>query len=273
MESLTDKTLLYDGNCAMCTNYTQAFVKMGMLKPSARVSLCCDVMELLAIIDTERARHEIPMLDSTTGEVLYGVDAIAFIAAANYKWLGPLANSQWVKTAARPLYNFISYNRRIIAGTPNNAETVLNFAPRFDLFWRLLLIVTGISYTGLCIYAFSVIANIQNIVMMFASVFMYFLLLLGTNIAYNKTTEQKWDYIGHLAVLGVIEGSLFIITALAARTTGMVGLLFAGQGAGRLLAWWLHAKRVSNNGYSPKLNVAFGMGALLLIVYLAYIIK
>jgi|GEM_PF-4606160 len=272
METLTDKILLYDGNCALCTNYTLAFVNNGMLKPGARVNLCAADIELLAKIDNARARHEIPLLDTATGEVLYGVDAIAFIVATNYKWLHPLANNQWIKTTARPLYNFISYNRRIISGTKIE-ETLLNFAPRFNLFWRMLLIVIGMGYTALCILLFGIWAGVPYIPALYACVTLYFAALMATNVVCNKTTEDKIDYLGHLAVLGVIEGTTFITTAIVARTTGMVGLLFAGQGAGRLLALYLHTQRVKNNNYSPALNGVFAAGAILLITYLAYIIK
>lgn len=272
MATLTHKTLLYDGACPLCDAYSQGFVKLGTLSPQGRISLLGADDKTLAKVDLNRARHEIPLVDTETGEVLYGVDALGMVIANTCPLIGNLANKAWAKAPLRPLYNFISYNRRVIAGT-GNSPCGNDFAPDFHLGWRMALITLGISYTGLCIYLFSIIVGISNIFMMFACVFAYFLLLLFTNLFSKQTMQQKWDYLGHLGVLGVIEGSLFVLTALVARSTDMLGLLFAGQGAGRLLALYLHAQRVRNNGYSPRLNIAFAVGAAMLVVYLAYIIK
>lgn len=272
MATLTDKTLLYDGACPMCNAYSKGFVKLGTLTAQGRLSLLEADSKLLAHVDLNRARHEIPLVDTKTGKVLYGVDALGIVIANTCPVIGNLANKAWAKAPFRPLYNFISYNRRVIAGTGSGACSK-DFAPDFNLSWRLVLITGGISYTGLCIYMFSRIVGIADVFSMFACVFAYFMLLFTTNLFSKHTTQQKWDYLGHLGVLGIIEGSLFVLTALAARSSDMIGLLFAGQGAGRLLALYLHAQRVKNNGYSPSLNIAFALGAVMLIVYLAYIIK
>lgn len=272
MATLTHKTLLYDGACPMCTAYSNNFVKLGTLTPQGRLSLMEAENTLLAKVDLNRARHEIPLVDSKTGEVLYGVDALGMVIANTCPILKPAASSAWIRNLFRPVYSFISYNRRIIAGTGNSA-CGNDFAPDFHLGWRILLIVLGISYTGGCIYLFSTIAKVQNVVMLFACVFSYFLLLLVSSLLTKHTLQQRWNYIGNLSVLAVMEGSTFVATAWIARELNMPGLLFAGQGAGRLLFLWMHDKRVRNNGFNPRLNIAFAFGALMLIIYLAYIIK
>lgn len=271
MATLTHKTLLYDGACPMCTTYSNSFVKLGTLTPQGRVSLLEADDTLLDSIDLNRARHEIPLVDTKTGEVLYGVDALALVIANTYPLLKPAASNEWVKNIFRPVYSFISYNRRIIAGTGSNA-CGNDFAPDFHLGWRLLLIVLGIGYTGGCIYIFSTIAKVQNVFMLFACVLAYFLLLVASSMLTKHTAQQQWNYIGNLSVLAV-KGSTFVGTAWIARELNMPGLLFAGQGAGRLLFLWMHDKRVRNNGFNPRLNIAFAFGALMLILYLAYIIK
>lgn len=272
MATLTHKTLLYDGACPMCQAYSQGFVKLGTLTPQGRVSLMGADQATLAKVDINRARHEIPLVDTQTGEVLYGVDALAFVIGNMVPALATLSTKAWAKVPFRPLYNFISYNRRVIAGT-GNSPCGNDFAPDFHLGWRMALIVGGIGYTGLCIYLFCRIVGIADVFQVFAFVFAYFMLLFTGNLFSAHTPQQKWDYLGHLGVLGIIEGSLFVLTALATRSSNMIGLLFAGQGAGRLLALYLHAQRVKANGYNPRLNIAFAVGAFMLVVYLAYIIR
>lgn len=271
MKPLKDKTIIYDNACPMCDSYTRSFVNRGMLEQDGRSAFTNLDAGTLSKLDLTRARHEIPLLDKVSGEVLYGMDALLLIAGNALPIAKPLITRSWFKKMLLPVYRFISYNRRVIAGSFYGGVG-FDCAPDFSLGWRMVLIVLGIGYTALGIWGFSLIAGVQNIPMMFAVVLLYFLLLLGVNFKYNRTFEEKIDYVGHLATLGIVESSLFVLTALIARVTGMPELLFAGQGAGRLLATWLHAKRVENNNYSYKLNYAFAAGAVALIVYLACIL-
>ena len=136
-----------------------------------------------------------------------------------------------------------------------------------------MLIALGMGFTAISIYLFGSISGIANIPALFAMVSFYFLLLLIPNIVFNKTYEAKWDYLGHLAVLGIIESVFFLATALTAKWLTLPGLLFAGQGACRLFALRMHGKRVANNNYSSYLNCAFGLGAVILIVYFAVVLR
>lgn len=272
MKTLKNKTLLYDNACPMCDAYSHTFVKTGMLDKDGRKSFAEVDTGTLAKLDKDRARHEIPLLDNQTGEVLYGLDGLLLIAANTLPVLKPLLTSRWFKKLLTPLYKFISYNRRVIAGSFYGGVG-FDCAPDFHLGWRIALIVLGIGYTALGIYLFSMIAGIANVIALFGVVLLYFIALMLTSAVYNRTFEEKIDYAGHLATLGVVESTLFVLTALIARLTGMPELLFAGQGAGRLLATHLHAKRIENNGYSYKLNYTFAAGAVMLIVYLAYVLR
>jgi hypothetical protein len=272
METLKTKTLVYDSNCPMCTWYTGKMVSTGMIDSNNRMAFEQTGADIQCHLDMNRARHEIPMIDEHTGEVIYGLDGLTLIAANTFPFLSPVVTSAWFKSFLKPLYNFISYNRRIIAGGAPESATELSFAPDFNLGWRLALISTGFGYTVICIYVFALLMAINPLVML-TCVTCYFLLLLGFNLAANGTTIQKWDYLGHLAVLGFIEGTLFVLTALLARATGLTGLMFAGQGSVRLLAIWLHTKRVNNNHYAQSLNYAFGAGAIALVIVIAVLKK
>ena len=268
METLKAKTLVYDVNCPMCSWYTGKMIENGLIPKEGRSSFGELDIDNQCRLDLNRARHEIPMIDNNTGEVVYGLDALTLVVANSYPFLSPLVTNKLFKTALKPLYYFISYNRRVIAG--GEQEEWFSFGPDFNLQWRLVLIAAGFAYTALCIYAFAILMTL-NPWMLLSSVSIYFLMLLAVNITQNKTRQNQWDYLGHLAMLGFIEGSLFVITALLARITGLTGLMFAGQGAGRLLAITLHAKRVKNNHYAKSLNYAFTLGAVALVILIAFL--
>jgi hypothetical protein len=268
METLKTKTLVYDNNCPMCTWYTGKMVNAGLIESNVRVPFEQLDLDNQCLLDLKRARHEIPMIDQNTGEVLYGLDALTIVFANSYPILKPVITRKWFKTGLKPLYYFISYNRRVIAGGAPENSNAFSFAPDFNLGWRLALIAVGFGYTALCIYVFALLMAL-NPMLLLACVTVYFLLLLAVDLAKNKTREMQWDYMAHLGVLGLIEGTLFVLAAILARLTGLTGLMFAGQGAGRLLAIWLHAKRVKNNHYAKSLNYAFAFGAIALVVLIA----
>jgi len=272
MKTLKSKTIIYDGACPLCNVYTNVFVKTGALEKNGRISFEELDNKTLSQLDPRRSRHEIPLLDTNTGEVLYGLDGLMLVIANMFPFLNPVITKNWFKKILTPAYKFISYNRRVISGSYYGGIG-FNSAPDFNLGWRLALIVLGIGYTALGIYTFGLITAIGSILMLFVAVFLYFLLLLTTNLICNKTFEEKVDYLGHLATLGVIESSMFVFTALLARYTAMPALLFAGQGAGRLFAIRLHAKRVENNHYSHYMNYSFAIGAIALIFYLAKVLQ
>ncbi len=265
METLKTKALIYDSACPMCTWYTGKMVKTGLIKEHNRLAFEQLETGNYCKLDLDRARHEILMIDAETGEVLYGLDALTLVFANTYPMLRPLISKSWFKSPLRPLYFFISYNRRIIAGSTPETSGNLSYAPDFNLGWRLALIATGFGYTALCIYIFALVRALSPTLLL-TCVTGYFLLLLTFDIANNNSTERKLDYLGHLGVLGFVEGSLFVLTALLAKATGLTGLMFAGQGAGRLVAIYLHAQRVKNNQYPKSLNYAFTVGAIALVV-------
>ena len=221
-------------------------------------------------LNLQRARHEIPMIDRQTGEIIYGLDALIIVFANAYPVLKPFITLGWFKSIFRPVYSFISYNRRVLAGGPLEDLNAFSFAPDFNLPWRLVLIAAGFAYTAICICVFALLMALSPMLLLLC-VTAYFMLLLTVDLVANGTTEQKWDYLGHLAVLGFIEGTLFVVTAILARLTGLTGLMFAGQGAGRLFAIRLHAQRVKNNHYAKSLNYAFAGGAVALVLLIAFL--
>jgi predicted DCC family thiol-disulfide oxidoreductase YuxK len=73
---MENKILIYDDNCPLCTWYSGLFVKYGYLNADGRKPFSTLDSELLAKIDFDKSRNEIPLLDTTTNKVLYGIDAL-----------------------------------------------------------------------------------------------------------------------------------------------------------------------------------------------------
>lgn len=272
MKTLATKAIIYDNTCPMCNWYTGAFIKVGVLGKQGRISFQQADEKVMSKLDLNRARHEIPLIDTETGEVMYGLDGLTMVVGNMIPFVKPFITNSWFKKILRPLYKFISYNRRVIADS-HYSGTGFDCAPDYNMGWRIALAIFGIAYTTLGIYTFGVLTKVENMFQLFCFVFAYFVLLMSVNLWKNKTFKTQLDYTAHLSVLGIIESSFFMLSALVYHYTQMPALLFAAQGAVRLFALIIHSRRVKNNAFSPWLNHAFGAGAVGLIVYLAVILK
>ncbi|MFN8287314.1 MAG: DCC1-like thiol-disulfide oxidoreductase family protein [Chitinophagales bacterium] len=272
MKTLHNKVIIYDDSCPLCQVYTKAFIKVQVLNTNGRISFQQADAALLSKLNLNRARHEIPLVDTQTGEILYGLDSLTLIVANILPFTKSFITKTWFKTLLRPLYKFISYNRGVIVNAKQPAQG-FSCSPDFSAGWRLALIALGMFYTAACIFAFAHYTRVADVFTLYIWVFGYFLLLQAANLIGHKTVVQRLNYTAHLAMLGLFEGTTFILIALIAAKLEMPGLMFAGQGAGRLLAFDFHHKRVLNNGFSKLTDYAFATGAVIMICYLAYILK
>jgi hypothetical protein len=73
---MKSKILIYDDNCPLCTWYSSLFVAWGLLPPEGRKPFSSVEPSLLLSIDLDKSRNEIPLLDTKSGKVLYGIDAL-----------------------------------------------------------------------------------------------------------------------------------------------------------------------------------------------------
>jgi len=140
-------TLLYDDNCPLCAAYTQAFVKTGMLGSENRVAFS-NINPSAFNIDINRARHEIPLIDTITGEVKYGIDALAEILNQKFCFVKPVLNVPPVNWFFRKLYRVISYNRTIIISDPSVKKSCFDCSPDYSFRhrWYLTLFTWTVSF-------------------------------------------------------------------------------------------------------------------------------
>ena len=79
MKTLQNHTLIYDKDCPMCTLYSGAFIKCGMLENDGRENFSEMSAKNELIIDYERAKNEIALINQNSGEVRYGLDSLLVI--------------------------------------------------------------------------------------------------------------------------------------------------------------------------------------------------
>jgi hypothetical protein len=145
------KTLLYDDACPLCACYTGAFVKTGLLAKEGRKAYSTVSPEILKYIDQKRGVNEIPLIDHETNEVLYGIDALVSIIGQRCPFVRVLGKKESVKWPLKKLYNFISYNRKVIVARNSVAGTI-DCTPDFNIFYRLLFMSVFFLFNTLMLF-------------------------------------------------------------------------------------------------------------------------
>lgn len=124
MKTLKNHFLVFDDGCPLCRTYTHAFIHTGMLDANGREAYQQMNEATCALIDKERARNEIALVNRTTGEVEYGVSGILKVIGENYPVFKPLFRHRAFLFIMTKIYAFISYNRKVIM--PGNPHDTCN---------------------------------------------------------------------------------------------------------------------------------------------------
>jgi len=223
--------LIYDADCPACEAYTKGFVKLGLLSAEARQSnRACHDQRIIDRLDPERMRHELPLVDLEGPEVRYGVDALLTVVGFRFPGFTRFVQRTFLYGWAKKLYAFISYNRRVVLPTEPERWQLLDFAPRFHMGYRLLLIALLFSIVGL-IHWLAVGAFGVTTLLPLAGV----LLAGGIAVHQAATTDRlpHWlDYVGHVGV-SIVAGAIFKAIGVA---TGLHFLLLVGDA---VMVWQL----------------------------------
>jgi predicted DCC family thiol-disulfide oxidoreductase YuxK len=111
---MNTKIIIYDDNCPICSAYTNAFVKTGLLDKGGRKNFSTITPELLSKIDFKKSVNEIPVIDTASGQVWYGINALLEILQGKIPFAKSIGNIQFIKWSLTKFYKFISYNRRVL---------------------------------------------------------------------------------------------------------------------------------------------------------------
>jgi hypothetical protein len=204
MKALNHKIIIYDDVCPLCKAYTDGFVQIGWLLPEHRLGFSNAPKHILDNIDINRARHEIPLYDTETCETLYGKEALFFIFGEAFPLLKPLFGFSFFRAIIFSLYQIITYNRRIIAGS-KTPQTGFDCAPDFNTFYRWLYIAL------MAFFSFIIFNNnIQTIDIVNVTWIIIFLIGILRGLFFEGFKE-KTTYFGHLATVVFIAHIIIAI--------------------------------------------------------------
>ncbi len=204
MKTLKNKVIIYDDVCPLCQAYTEGFVQLGWLMPENRIGFANAPADIIARIDINRARHEIPLYDRETKQTIYGKEALFFIIGEQMPVLRPLFRFSLFRGLIYVLYQIITYNRRIIAGSKAPKEG-FDCAPDFNLTYRLVYI--GLAASGSLYLSRNMVLSIDN------QYFIPLIVLMGAILwgiipnprgGFYRDFTRKIDYFGHLATVVLV---------------------------------------------------------------------
>ncbi len=170
MNTSNNLTLIYDDSCPLCHGYSNLFVKFNLIGKRSKFSNLNH--ELLHTMDLQKCKNEIPLHNSNTNSFVYGIDALFMILGNRFGLLNILFKNKLFYFLIKKLYYFISFNRRVIAGSkPTPCE--IDCTPDFNLKYRMLYLIFA-SCIGLNFFYqshFLLFGIILSLVLILVSVF------------------------------------------------------------------------------------------------------
>jgi hypothetical protein len=205
MKTLTQHILLYDQDCPICDLYSCGMQKTKMLDENGRQPYGEFRFEQNNFVNKKRAANEIALVDTSTNEVSYGIDALLKIFGTHYPIIGKIGNINWINFLLKKMYKFISYNRKVIAPSVKS-----DCNPDFNIKYRVLYIFTGLLFTAFTLYQFAIKAWFvptssfsQEVLIAFGQIAFQYIFL------FKKDYKTILTYFGNLTTVSII-GSLLL---------------------------------------------------------------
>jgi predicted DCC family thiol-disulfide oxidoreductase YuxK len=244
MKTLTNHTIVYDGECPMCDFYTNSFIKTGMLACNGRVAY--GNAKVPAGFNNTKARNEIALIDYDNGTVTYGLESLIKIISTSFPLLGEILKLGFVRAPLNLLYSFISYNRKVIA-PPKVFEKKGACTPEYKIGYRLAYIVFAWFITSLIltryammVYPFVPATNLyREFIICGGQIFfqMVFVLMISR--------DKLLHYIGNMMTVSLI-GGLLLLPVIILNTMISVGPMVSLAWFGLVVSFmlFLHWRRM-----------------------------
>ena len=215
-------TLVYDDHCPLCACYTSAFVKYGFLKPDERKSFSTADEHTLSLIEFEKGKDEIPLINGETGEVLYGIDALLEILGMRYRWIRRWGRHRLCYRPLRILYKLVSFNRKVIVARKCGPGEI-DCTPAFHLTYRSVFLLLSLLFNTLMLFPIHsrLLSTLPAYHLSVYQLQWAHLALIVANIAcaFTLSTKKAYEYLGQVNMLALTTTLLFVPLLLVAVWT------------------------------------------------------
>jgi len=210
---LENHQLLIDKNCPLCKAYGHCFTALKIVdnqtvSPYQDIEISSDQM-----LDMARAKNEIALHDKNRNHTIYGIDAMIKIVTHRHIWVKRILTFFPIYFLLTHLYNFISYNRKLIVPVKERACNLRNCNPDVNLLYRWLYIITTALFTGLVLNIFfePIFETIGIDKKWWLEYLVCFgqIIWQGTFINYMDKPKTM-DYLGNMSTVSTMGGILLI---------------------------------------------------------------
>jgi len=202
--------LIYDTDCPFCSWYTGLFIRTGFLSTNGRLPYNEAIQNPTLHFNHDEARNKIALLNPITGEVKYGIDSMLQVIGTKLPLIRKIGFFPPIHWFLSRFYNFISFNRKIIA--PADCNGNCQCVPSTSVFWRIVFIIacglmvnlaTGVYFSQQLNHFFIGKAN---------SDLVFFALQIPFQLFFFRVFKQRnfYDYAGHLAIVSALGAILLI---------------------------------------------------------------
>lgn len=203
---MKNKILIYDDSCPLCSWYSGEFVRFGFLPEDGRKAFSSLDPSLLAKIDFEKSRNEIPLLDIATGKVLYGIDALLEILDPKIPFIKTTGNIPVVKWFLEKLYKLISYNRKVIVAKKCGPASI-DCAPDMNYFYRFIFMTVFLLFNTIMLFPLHdhILTELSyynlSLVELQSSHFVF--VLINCALAFTLSKVKGFEYLGQVNMLAL----------------------------------------------------------------------
>ena len=267
MKTLKHHTLIYDQDCPLCVAYTQGFIKSGMLDNEGRHPFQKIDEFNQSNLNKNRAVNEIALVDKKTQKVTYGLASLLKIIGYSFPIIERIGNQPTLNLMLKKLYNFVSYNRKVIVSNKQNTTVSNQCEPAFNYKYRLLYIAFAAITSAYILTLFVATLPIAQLTTNFGFELLAVLLQIPFQLLFlkEKNTKIMLNYTGHLITVSLIGAllllPLLLINYIFALPVQILVITFMMVVAFMI---FLHKKRVDNLNLPPRLTFTWILYRLLL---------
>lgn len=227
MKTLKNHTLIYDNECPMCNIYSKGFIKAGMLDKNGREAFTELSFKNKNLIDFNRAKNEIALVDHEKNKVIYGLDSLLLIIGNSFPLLAKIARIKPFYWFFKKLYSFVSYNRKqIIPSKKDNTEEAC--IPDFNLKYRLAYIAFVVIFSGYVLSIFSTKLGLGLTKNFWRELGICLEQIMWQTVFLKAYLKDKfWNYLGNMMTVSLI-GTLFLIPALFLNLNPIFSIVYFG---------------------------------------------
>ncbi len=211
MKTLNHHVLIFDQNCPLCRAYTNTFIQTGMLDAKGRSAFTQLDAPTCELLDMQRARNEIALVNTKTGQVVYGIDSLFRVIGHAMPVFAPLFRWTAFRLAMKELYAFISYNRKVIIPSPVSRDTCV---PDFNWKYRWFYLIFCWLLTSLVLTNYS--SHLNGLVPV--SGFYREFLVCGGQVLFQSLVlavlnrEKIMSYLGNMMTISLAGALLLLLT-------------------------------------------------------------